>query len=262
MKKCLVIGFLAVAFGSLPYAQKRPVIEELTHVSQVPAEIPQRISGMAFDGEKLWFSVYHSRGRYATYNDQTGEWKYSADETHHNAIRGISQPFSSTSGIAFNGKILWLGGSYGESLGSINLDAGQIEKHFTGKLRSDLHNSQSYSSLAFDGKDLWAAWHMTEYKRPASESQQLLKIDQNSGEVLETYPLPPGSRRDVVHGLTFDGETLWHIKDRKLSAINLQGRVLSQFILKDLNRPSGLAWDGQFLWIVEFPGKLWKLPLK
>lgn len=262
MRKPLAIALLAVSFGLLVHAQKRPVIEELTQVSQVPAEIPQRISGMAFDGEKLWLSVYHGKGHYATFDDKSGAWSYSADEMHHSAIRKIAQPFSTASGIAFDGKILWVGGSYGESLGSIDLSTWQVGRHFTGKRRTDVHTSQHYSSLAFDGNDLWAAWHMSEYKLPASESQQLLKINQDSGEILETFPLPPGTRSDVTHGLTFDGETLWHIKDKKLSAIDLQGRVLSQFILKDVNRPSGLAWDGQFLWIVEFPGKLWRLPLK
>jgi len=115
-------------------------------------------------------------------------------------------------------------------LGSVNVETWQVEKHFKGKLRTDVHNGQVYSALAFDGANLWAAWHMFEYKRNVSESQQLLKIDRNSGEVLERYPLPPGERGNGAHGLTFDGQTLWHIKGGKLSSINLQGRVLPQFI--------------------------------
>ncbi|MGD9563221.1 MAG: hypothetical protein AB7F88_13540 [Pyrinomonadaceae bacterium] len=262
MTRAVTILILVITLVSFAFAQKRPVVEELTAVSQVPPEIPQRITGLAFDGERLWFSVYPSRGRYATFNMKTEEWRYSDDETHHVALRQVSQPFSSVGGIAFAGRSLWVGGSFGESLGSINLDTWQVEKHFRGKRRPDVHNSQSYSSLAFDGTNLWAAWHMFEYKRPASESQQLLKIDRETGEVLEIFPLPAGTRADGVHGLTFDGETLWHIKDKKLSAIDLHGRVLAQFSLKNVCRPSGLAWDGQFLWIVEFSGKLWKLPIR
>jgi len=256
------IILLIIASGLLVHGQKRPEIEELTLVSQVPIEIPQRIFGMAYDGEKLWLSISHDKGHYATFNPHNAEWKYSNNESHRKVIREISQPFNSPSGMAFNGKTLWLGGSYGESLGSINLETWQIDKHFTGKLRPDLLNSQVYSSLAYDGKNLWAAWHMFEYKRPVSESQQLLKIDQASGVVLERYPLPAGMRANCSHGLTFDGEMLWHIKEKKLSAIDLRGQVLSQFIVKKLSEPTGLAWDGHFLWIVEFSGKVWKLPLK
>lgn len=253
---------LAIASGSSAHSQKRPSPEQMTLVSEVPIDIPRKIIGMAFDGEKLWFSISHDKGHYATFDPQNGQWKYSDNETQHTAIRKLSQPFNSASGIAFDGRKMWLGGSYGESVGSINLDTWQVEKHFIGKLRNDVHNSQSYSSLAFDGSNLWAVWHMFEYKRPASESQQLLKIDQNSGEVLERYSLPEGPRADGLHGLTFDGETLWHIKSHKLSAISLQGKLLNHFIVKEVNRPAGLAWDGEFLWIVEFSGKLWKLPIK
>lgn len=262
MRSLLIIAILLSAFVTLVGAQRQPVIDAIVQVSQVPSEIPQRITGMAFDGEKLWFSVYLSRGHYATFNIQTDQWTYSENETHHDAIAKISQPFTSVSGIAFNGRTMWLGGSYGESLGSINLDSWQVDRSFSRLLRPDVHNSQSYSSLAYEGTNLWAAWHMFEYKRADSESQKLLKIDQETGQVLEQYALPPGSRADGVHGLTFDGQSLWHIKNRRLSSINLKGEVISQFELKALSRPSGLAWDGQTLWIVEFDGKLWKMPLR
>ncbi len=261
LKKLISICMTFSLLTGVALAQKRAIVEEILEVSQVPDGIPQRISGMAYDGEKLWLSVYHSGGRYATFDLISGEWVYSGDETHHRAIREITQPFSASSGLAFDGKTLWVGGSYGEALGSIDVETWQVGKVIKGRLRSDLHNSQGYSSLAFDGESLWAAWHMTEYKRPVTESQQLLKIDRISGEVLEIYPLPPGSRPDMTHGLTFDGETLWHIKDCRLSAIGLDGKVLAQYRVKGPIRPSGLAWDSKYLWIVDFGGKLWKLPL-
>lgn len=239
-----------------------PIISELKQVSQVPDKIPQRITGMAFDGEKLWFPVYLSNGHYATFSPQHQEWNYSDNEKHHAEIRKISQPFSSSSGIAFVGKTLWLGGSYGQSFGSINTETWQVEKQFTQKVRPDLPGSQSYSSFAFDGTNIWAAWHGLAYKLDTSETQLLLKINPETGEIIKKFPLPAGSMPDMVHGLTFDGEKLWHIKDKKLSAIDLNGNVLSQIVLKDVKRPSGLAWDGESLWIVEFYGKLWKLPFK
>lgn len=257
MKKFTATLFIALLFVTA-HSQSLSTFE-LKQISQVPAEIPQRITGMAFDGDKFWFSVYLSKGHYATFNPQTEEWKYSDEEKQHSAIRKISQPFASAHGITFVGKTLWLGGSYGESFGSINTETWQVEKHFIGKVRPDLPGSQSYSSLAFDGKNIWAAWQSFVYKLPVAETQQLLKIDVETGKIIGKYPIPAGTRNDGVHGLTFDGTNLWHIKDKKLSAIDLNGKVLSQFILKDVERPSGLAWDGKSLWIVEFYGKLWKL---
>lgn len=261
MRKLIITAISIFVFVSLVNAQRQPLIAGLTLVSQLPSDIPQRITGMAFDGEKLWFSVYLSRGHYATFESQTGQWTYSDNETQHAAISKISQPFTSVSGIAFNGRTMWLGGSYGASLGSIDLDSWNVERSFSGRLRPEFENSQSYSGLAHDGTNLWAAWHMCEYRLLAGESQALLKINQDTGQILARYDLPAGSRADSLHGLTFDGQTLWHIKDRKLSAISLEGKILVQYELKALRRPSGLAWDGQSLWIVEFDGKLWKMPL-
>jgi hypothetical protein len=257
MKKTASLAFILVLFITA-YSQNLSAFE-LKQVSQIPAEIPQRITGMAFDGERFWFAVYLSQGHYATYDPRNEEWKYSDNETQHQVTRRISQPFASASGMAFVGKTLWLGGSYDESFGSINTDTWLVEKHFVQKVRPDLPGGQSYSSLAFDGTNLWAAWHGLAYKLPTSETQLLLKIDPETGNIMDTYPLPAGSKPDMVHGLTFDGEKLWHMKDKRLSAVDLNGKVLSQITLKDINRPSGLAWDGKSLWIVEFYGKLWKL---
>ncbi len=265
MKRFVSITFILIAFIITAYAQKVPVIGELKQVSQVPDIIPQRITGMAFDGEKLWFPVYLSKGHYATFNPKTEEWKYSDDENHHRAIRQISQPFSSSSGIVFVGKTLWLGGSYGESFGSINTETWKVENDFKQMVRPDLEktNSQSYASMTFDGQNIWIAWHLFHYKLPNAEVQQLLKIEPDTGKILAKYPLPTGNKSDGTHGLTFDGTNLWHIKDKRLSKINLtDGKVSKIYILSHLERPSGLAWDENSLWIVQFDGKLWKLPFK
>jgi hypothetical protein len=262
MKRLIFIVLAASVFCLSGLSQKVPEIDDLKQVSQVPSEIPQRITGMAFDGEKLWFSVYLSKGHYATYNPKNQEWQYSNDNHHHKLIREISEPFGSTSGITFADKTLWFGGSYGESFGSINTETWKIEKHFAQEVKPNVPGSQSYSSFAYDGVNLWVAWHWLSYKLPDSETQQLLKIDTETGKILEKFPLPAGSKPDMVHGLTFDGEHLWHIKDKKLSKLDRNGVLTAQFILQEMYRPSGLAWDGESLWIVEFSGKLWKIPFK
>ena len=57
MKKCLLVGLVLFSQVILAASQKRPAIEELAQVSQVPPGIPQKIFGIAFDVEKLWFSI-------------------------------------------------------------------------------------------------------------------------------------------------------------------------------------------------------------
>lgn len=88
-----------------------------------------------------------------------------------------------------------------------------------------------------------------------------MKVDPQTGKVVESYPLPAGTANDGTHGLTWDGQQLWHVKDTLLSAIDpSNGNVTAEYRLHQLRRPSGLAWDGQALWIAEFGGRILRLP--
>jgi hypothetical protein len=237
-----------------------PNLEAVTLTAQLPADFPQRISGLAYDGEKLWAVIYHGQGSYATLNPSTLAWQIGDSEEHRNAIRKVSGSFESPGGICFvNGK-LWVGGSYGDSFGSIDVQNWEVEHLFKGKQRDD-SASQSYAAMAYDGSSLWIVWHWFKYKLPNSRTQVLLKVDPETGKVLGEYPLPAGTRNDMTHGLAWDGQRLWHMKDHRLSSIDpATGLVTAQYTLDKIKRPSGLAWDGESLWIAEFDGKVWRLP--
>ncbi len=164
--------------------------------------------------------------------------------------------------MTFSESHLWVGDSYGGSFGSIDRKTGKLVQKVERRHRPD-KASQSYAGLAHDGKFLWVAWHSFNYQLPKELTQVLIKIEPDSGKVLFEYSLPPGTANDGTHGLAFDGKRLWHAKNQKLSAIDpSNGQVQSQFTLNQLQRPSGMAWDGQALWIAEFSGKLWSLPME
>jgi hypothetical protein len=81
--------------------------------------------------------------------------------------------------------------------------------------------------------------------------------------VIEQFPAPPGTPNDGTHALTWDGTTLWHMKDNRLSAIDpATGQITAQYAINGLRRPSGLAWVNNALWIAEFEGKIWRLPFQ
>lgn len=237
-----------------------PNLGELQLVTQLPAELPQRIMGFAYDGEKLWATIYLDRGRYATLDPSTLGWKVGDEDDHHKVFREVSGEFGTPGGICFaNGK-LWVAGAYGESFGSIDTRDWKVERIFKGKQRED-EASQFYSSMVYDGSHLWIAWHWFKYKLPVSRTQLLLKVDPETGEVVGEYPAPAGTRNDGTHGLAWDGARLWHAKDYRLSSVDPStGRVTARYNLGRIKRPSGLAWDGQALWIAEFDGKVWRLP--
>ena len=236
-----------------------PNTEALRLVTQLPAELPQKVSGFAYDGEKFWVAIYQGRGLYATLDPAALVWKVSGSREQYKVISDVAGAFQSPGGICFvNGK-LWVGGSYGGSFGSIDTQNWKIEHLFKGKQRED-PASQSYTGIAYDGNSLWIAWHWFKYDLSESETQLLLKVEPETGRVITEYPLPPGTRNDMTHGLVWDGTRLWHMKDSTLSAIDSSGKVTAQYSLEQIKRPSGLAWTGEALWIIEFDGKVWRLP--
>ena len=239
-----------------------PAADKLELITQLPKELPQRVSDLVYDGEKLWAIIYHGQGLYATFDPVTYAWTASYNHEQLQTIRQVSGNFESPGGLCFaNGK-LWVAGSYGESFGSIDLATWRVERIFKGKIK-DHNASQSYSGITFDGTHLWMAWHWFNYRLPASQTQLLLKIDPQTGQITQQFSLPPGTANDSTHGLTWDGKQLWHVKDHLLSAIDpANGLVTAQYTLKKLRRPSGLAWDGTALWIAEFEGRIFRLPFQ
>lgn len=257
----LLLAILACPVVNAGSSPRRINVERLELVAQLPEELPQRIKGFAYDGQKLWATIYHGGGRYATLDPSTLIWQISSEEQQHLPISKVSGSFKSPGAICFANGALWVAGAYGDSFGSIDTGNWTIKSVFKGKQREDV-SSQGYASMTFDGKHLWIAWHWFRYDLLRSQTQLLLKVDPETGKVVAEYSAPSGTRNDGTHGLTWDGSKLWHAKDNRLSSIDPStGQVTAQYILKQLKRPSGLAWDGQALWIAEFDGKIWRLPL-
>ena len=237
----------------------RPGVPQL--VSRLPAELPQRVSGFAYDGQKFWAAIYHGKGRYATFDPRTRAWTASESEEQHRAVREVASRFESPGGICFVGRRLWVGGSYGESFGAINTLNWKVERLFNVRQRED-RASQSYAGMAYDGSHLWMAWHWMKYDLPAAQTQLLLKVDLETGKVVGEFPAPPGTPNDLTHALAWDGARLWHMKDDRLTAVDPQtGAVTALYELSQIKRASGMAWDGEALWMMEFNGTLWRVPL-
>lgn len=245
-------------------AQRVPAVSELEEVAQLPAEVPQRVGALAFDGKKLWFATYAGRGAYATYDPVSKNWDTTQDQKLKDAIARNTGRSQSAGGMVFVDGKIWVASSSGESFGSIDL--ADPTKHIA---YERFHNSaligttsQSYSDMTFDGNHLWLVWHGFYYKPDGTKTQLLFKIDKNTGDVLAEFPLTERERQDGAHGLAWDGHSLWHAKGKWLTEYDAEGKKRSEVRLEKVTRPSGLAWDGKSLWIAEFGGKLWRLPMK
>jgi hypothetical protein len=266
MRDLLLVPAVAVLLFGVPIAAVAqtgvPDVQELKLVTQLPPALPQRIMGLAYDGHQLWATIYLGRGTYGKLDPDTLEWSTDTNKKHINAIATVAGAFESPGGVCFANGRLWIAGAYGQSFGSINRDSWEIDKLFRGWQQLDPKNaSQFYSSIAYDGSNLWIAWHWFRYDQPVSETQRLLKVDPDTGNVVARYSVPAGTRNDGTHGLTWDGARLWHMNDQRLSAIDPStGLVTAQYLIPDVRRPSGLAWAKDALWIAEFGGRIWRLP--
>jgi hypothetical protein len=259
-----VFVVLLLLLGQVRVAEAaEPDLLSLTYVTQLPPELPRRVSGIGYDGEKLWVMIYMDRGSFATLDPATSEWKVNHDPERQRVIAEVAGSFASPGGVYFDKNTMWIGGAYGDSFGAIDTNSWTIQKQFKGKQQQDDPASQSYADVAFDGTSLWLVWHWFRYNIPVRETQLLLKIDPETGKVLEKYPAPAGTRNDGVHGLTWDGAKLWYMKDSTLTAIDPStGAFGAQYKIRDIKRPVGLAWVNNALWIAEFDGKIWRLPFK
>ena len=226
---CLFAIFITCPCANAASVNSEPDFELLKLVAQLPPELPQRISGFAYDGEKLWAAIYHGQGLYATLDPSTLKWTINKEPKARQGISELSGVYYSPGGLCFvNGK-LWIGASYGDSYGSIDPRDWKIENKYPVKQREDVA-SQSYSGMAYDGNHVWIAWHWMKYRLPVSQTQLLLKVEPKSGIVIAEFPLPPGTANDMTNGLTFDGSLLWHAKDNKLSSIDPStGQVIAQY---------------------------------
>jgi hypothetical protein len=259
-KLLLAITVLLIAFEMIP-AQKTPVLKELREVSPLPAEVVQRASALAWDGNKLWVPLYLDRGRYVTYDPSRSFWDTSVKPELSRSIAKVSGKWASPGGMVFVDGRMWTGSFYGESIGWVDMADPKTFKRIESRYKPDYSGSQSYSDIAYDGEFLWAAWKSFNHKMDRSKASLLLKINKNSGEVISEAPIPFGLTADGARGLTWDGTQLWYGCENELRSLQKDGSVTALFKLQGIQRISGLAYDGAALWIIEFEGKLWRLPL-
>lgn len=259
--KQLISLICILVFGALPaLSQKIPYLAELKEVTRLPEHLPPRANAIAFDGRRLWVPIYLKQGTYAIYDPAANKWDLEQDHQLRLSIPKVTGPFASPGGMVFVDGKIWLGSVYGETFGWIDQNDPKSHKSFPGFHLDIDAGTRSIGDLAYDGENLWAAWSIRGDTSGKIKNELLLKIDKDTGKIIEEYTLLKGNRPSMSHGLTFDGNKLWHGKDNVITKLDSNGVVMGSFELKGVQRITGLAWDGGALWIVEFSGKVWKLP--
>lgn len=149
-------------------------------------------------------------------------------------------PAHHPSGLAFDGKSLWMADRKTDLLYCLDPSDGKI-------LRTLPSPAYWPSALAWDGQYLWCA--DTYGGKDESEGYKgiIYKIDPETGTVLKTLEAPV----DHPVGLAWDGSYLWCVDDHadQLVRFDPKDGTTIQSFSSPYASPHGLAFDGKYLWI-------------
>lgn len=148
-------------------------------------------------------------------------------------LKVIKTPGPCPTGLAFDGKSLWLADDFTDRIYKIDPESGKILKSFD----SPGHHPEG---LAWDGKYLW---HID------SGERLMYKLDPETGAAISILESNASNPRD----LAWDGEFIWIIDHRSdiLLKVSAEDGMMVQNFPSPAAEPTGLAFDGKYLWVTD-----------
>jgi transglutaminase-like putative cysteine protease len=151
-------------------------------------------------------------------------------------LKVIKTPGPCPTGLAFDGRALWLADDSTDKIYKIDPGSGRV----LATLESPGHHPEG---LACDGTSLW---HID------SGEKLLYKIDPESGQAVSILESNSPDPRD----LAWDGEYIWivdHRSDVLLKVSTVDGMMVQTFP-SPAGEPTGLTFDGRYLWVADRAG--------
>ncbi|TET22522.1 MAG: hypothetical protein E3J76_04710 [Candidatus Aminicenantes bacterium] len=145
----------------------------------------------------------------------------------------IKTPGPCPTGLAFDGKNLWVADNFTDKIYKINPETGKILKNFDSP---GLHPE----GLAWDGKYLW---HID------SGERYLYRLDPETGKALMILESNSSHPRD----LAWDGKHVWiidHKRDILIKVSPVDGMMVQNFP-SPAKEPTGITFDGKYLWVTD-----------
>ena len=145
----------------------------------------------------------------------------------------LPTPGPCPTGLAFDGKSLWLADIFTDKIYKINPTDGKVLKSF------DSPGSHP-EGLAWDGEYLW---HID------SGEKAMYRLDPETGRALTILESNSGNPRD----LAWDGEYIWIIDHREdiLLKVSAKDGMMVQYFPSPALEPAGLTFDGKYLWVTD-----------
>jgi len=148
-------------------------------------------------------------------------------------MKVIKTPGPCPTGLAFDGKHLWLADNFTDTIYKIDTETGKVLSGF----ESPGHHPEG---LAWDGKFLW---HID------SGEKLMYKLDPETGRAVSILESNSPNPRD----LAWDGEYIWiedFRSDTLLKVSTVDGMMVQTFA-SPAGEPAGLAFDGKYLWVAD-----------
>jgi PKD repeat protein len=187
--------------------------------------IPQAASGLAYDGTYLYCGIYGSNG------DQI--YQIDPDDGSYSLL--FNGPQDDAFGLSFDGTYLWTT----DHPGSSSTPAIAIKLDWNGNSLEEFDLPAHYvSGIAYDDGNFWVSQY---YPDPS----QIYKVT-NSGSILQQFTAPDNQPWD----LCIENENLWmadYWGDALYKIDPNSGELLETYDSEGI-KPSGIVWDGQYLW--------------
>jgi hypothetical protein len=150
--------------------------------------------------------------------------------TPGDVVASHATPGSHPTGLAFDGKHLWLADRLCDSLYAIEPATGDV-------VRALPAPGFIPRGLAWDGKALWCI---------DGQENRIYRVDVETGTTLANFESP----LERPQGLTWDGENLWLCDERADQIARISGEDGTTIVHfpSPFGSPQGLAWDGRYLW--------------
>lgn len=205
-------------------------------------DIPGKASGLAWDGTYIYWGIYGSDGdHFYRFDPSDGSIQ----------LQFINPSIEDCFGMTWDGSELWIT----DHVTSPSTPAQAIEMDLSGNIQSSFNLPDHYmSGIAYDAGDFWVG---TYYPDPGT----IYKVD-NTGAVISQFT-PPA---DQIWDICLEDDDLWMV-DYNANLIyktDQSGNVLESHASENI-KPSGIVFDGTFLWYVDgqisSPSKLYKVDL-
>jgi PKD repeat protein/glutamine cyclotransferase len=216
--------------------------KDWTIVESWELDVSGQASGLATDGTYFYFGIY----------GVDGDKIYKFDPADGSTVLLFSAPqLEDAFGLTFDGEHLWAT----DHANSSSLPAYAMQFDLSGNLLQQFDLPDHYmSGIAYDNGDFWVA---TYYPDPGT----IYNID-NAGAIISEFQAPGEQTWDLCR----ENDHIWvaDYNDDMIYKTDLAGNLIESHESENI-QPSGITYDGQYLWFVDGAGgtsKIYKVDLE